>query len=158
MNAATSSGVPTGWFSHGCARPLRAKIASATRRASSRESRITTTPRPLVRSISGGIPADGLAVAEEDRLLVADPLDPAADVVRVGVSGDQLEGHLLAAAADQERQPVLDRRRVVADGAGVVVRAAGASAARRGASRAGSAAPRRASAAAPGSRSPNSRP
>jgi predicted RNA-binding Zn ribbon-like protein len=53
-NAATSSGVPTGWFCHLRARPFRSNIASNTRRASSRESRMMTVPTPVVRSISAG--------------------------------------------------------------------------------------------------------
>ena len=39
------------------------------------------------------------------------------------VAGDQLERDLLAAATDEERQPLLERRRVVADGLGGVARA-----------------------------------
>src|SRR4051794_37420417 len=51
----------------------------------------------------GRVPTHRLAVAEEDLLLPADLVDPAADVVRVGIPRDQLEGHLLATAPDQER-------------------------------------------------------
>ena len=54
----------------------------------------------------GRIAPDGLAVLDEDRLLAPDVLDPAADVVRVGVAGDELERDLLAAAADEQRQPL----------------------------------------------------
>ena len=63
----------------------------------------------------GRVAPDRLAVLEQDRLLAPDVLDPAADVVGVGVAGHELERHLLAAAADEERQALLDRRRVVAD-------------------------------------------
>ena len=97
---------------------------------------MTTMPRPVVRSISAGSRPTVSQCSSEDRLLAPDGLDAAADVVRVGVPGDELERDLLAAAADEERQPLLDRRRVVADP--VASRSAGRRrvGARRGASRA----------------------
>ena len=84
----------------------------------------------------GRVAPDRLAVLEQDRLLAPDVLEPAADVVRVAVAGDELERHLLAATTDEERQALLDRRRVVADGLRRVARAGRRRLARRGASRA----------------------
>ena len=63
----------------------------------------------------GLVAADPLAPLAEDLVLVADELEVAAGVPDVGVAGDRGERLLLAVAADQDRQPRLDRRRVVAD-------------------------------------------
>src|SRR6478736_6521425 len=52
---------------------------------------------------------------KEDLLLASHVVEPAADVVRIGIPGDQLEGHLLAGTTDQERHALLDRRREVPD-------------------------------------------
>ena len=62
--------------------------------------------RPLDRR---RVAPDGLAVAEEGLLLALHVGHVAADVVHVAVLRDQLERHLLAAAADADRQVVLDR-------------------------------------------------
>src|SRR5439155_4192029 len=48
----------------------------------------------------GWVTADGVAMAQEDGFLPTDLLDPAADIVRIGVPRDELERHLLAAAPD----------------------------------------------------------
>ena len=84
----------------------------------------------------GRVATDGLAVLEEDRLLALDVLEAVPDVVRVAVAGDQLERHLLATAADEQRQPGLDRSRLVDDVVRAVVRAGGRRVAPRGACRA----------------------
>ena len=114
MIAATSSGVPTGWSVQSRASPFRAKISRWTRSASARESRMMTVPRPGRPLDLGRVASDGLAVLDEDRVLALHVLEAAADVVRVAVAGDELERDLLAATADEDRQPLLDRRRVVA--------------------------------------------
>ena len=59
--------------------PLRSNIAGVRpASASSRESRMTTTPRPVVRSISAGIAADRCAVLAQDGVLALDVLEAAA--------------------------------------------------------------------------------
>ena len=84
----------------------------------------------------GRVAADGLAVLEQDRSLRRTLLDPAADVVRVGVSGDQLERDLLAAAADAGSAGGPGRRRQVAYALGRVARSRCGRLRRRGACRA----------------------
>ncbi len=62
----------------------------------------------------GGVAADRAAVAVEHLELVGDLVRRAGDVGDVGVFGDDLQGALLAAAADEERRVrLLDVRRVV---------------------------------------------
>ena len=76
---------------------------------------MTTVPmfgRPLDL---GRVPPDRFAMLEEDGFLPLHALQATTDVVGIGVARDQLESDLLAAAADEQRQSFLDRRRVVAD-------------------------------------------
>ena len=114
--SATSSGVPTGWSVHRLALPLRSKISAWTRSASARGvADDRRSPMPVVRSISAGSRPTVSQCWSEDRLLAPHAVDAAADVVGVGVAGHQLERDLLAAATDEQGQPLLDRRRVVAD-------------------------------------------
>ena len=61
------------------------------------------------------VTAHRLAVAEQDLLLATDVREPAADVVHVGVLRDQLQGDLLTAPADADRQMALDGQRIVPD-------------------------------------------
>ena len=84
----------------------------------------------------GRVPSDGLAMLDQDRLLAADGLDPAADVVRVGIARHELERDLLAPTADEQRQALLDRRRVVPHATSPSSAGRPPSGARRGASRA----------------------
>jgi hypothetical protein len=70
------------------------------------------------------IPTDLVAPAAQDLVLAAHPLDRAPDVPHVGVAGDRPQRLLLAAATDQDRQPLLDGRRIVAQVAHRVVLAA----------------------------------
>ena len=122
MCSATSSGVPTGWCFHGSAPPLPAgdRLLDPPRLGAG----VADHDRAQAdRALDlGRVPPDRLAVLEEDRLLALHVLEAAADVVRVSVLRHELEGDLLAAPADEQRQPVLDRRRVIAGGLGGVSR------------------------------------
>ena len=102
--SATSSGVPTGWSCQSCL------------------TRFSHAHGALDLAL---VAAHGLAVAAQDLILALDRLEASPQVVGIRVLRDQLESHLLAAAADQDRESRLERRRVVADVDGVVVRAGG---------------------------------
>ena len=69
----------------------------------------------------GRVAPNGLAVLQQHGLLVPHGGDASAHVVHVAVLRDQLERHLLAAAADADRQVRLDRQRKVPGSLRVVV-------------------------------------
>ena len=69
---------------------------------------------PTVRRIAAGIATDLGALRVEHRALVRERRRVALAVPDVGVAGDDPQRPPLAAAADQERHPRLDGRRIVA--------------------------------------------
>ena len=81
-------------------------------------SRRASAPSPMreptahERSICRRVAALGGAVLVEDRRLLAEHVDRAERVPDVPVAGDELERALDAAAADQDRDALAQRRRV----------------------------------------------
>ena len=74
------------------------------------------TPRgSTVRSISDSSRPTSLAMPPQDLVLALHAFETATDVAGIGVAGDDPQGLLLAAAADQDRQTRLDRRRQLQD-------------------------------------------
>src|SRR5262249_17317642 len=82
-----------------------------------------TLERPLDLRL---VAADLLAPAAKHLVLLSDALDAAARVPRVGVLRDGVERLPLARAADQDRQALLEGRRIVPDALRAVEAATGA--------------------------------
>ena len=97
-----------------CLAVVREDRAPAPRRAASRESRMTGAPIPDGALDLALVAPDGLAVPHERASPSGDVGDAAAHVAGIRVAGDESQGHLPAAAPDEDGQRALDGRRVVA--------------------------------------------